>query len=186
VVLREKPGEGEQCLVCGQAIYDYDVVQMRHKGRTFWVAAPMLADLASDPETYFRKLEPRSALFDEMAIRERPMTRGWLWLGLYVLAGLVCGGLAAYSAVGRALPPRRWFFAGLAGNVLALAALATRPAGDASRLPAGVPRGLAKVATTRSPVTCPVCGAGNHPAAAACSTCGAVLAPAVEAETARA
>jgi hypothetical protein len=116
---------------------------------------------------------------------ERPMGRGWLWLGLYVTAGLVAGAACAYLAVGRALRPLPWFLAGLAGNVVALAILATRPAGDRRALPEGVPPGLVKVATTHAPAACPVCGATNHPAAAACSACGAALSPTVQAETAR-
>lgn len=184
-VLDQHPGRGEQCLVCGQRIFGLDVLELRYKGRTFHVAEPMMADFQAEPERYFRKLQPRAALFDEEQVRQRPLASGWLVLGLYVLAGLLVGALTAYLAVGRARRPLAWFFGGLAGNVVALAALLALPRGDASALPAGVPPGLAKVPTTRSPVTCPACGGSNHPAAARCSTCGAALTPTAEAETAR-
>lgn len=184
-VLDEHPGSGEQCLVCGRRIYGEDVVELRYKGRTFHVAEPMLGDFEEEPERYFRKLQPRAALFDEEQVRDRPLASGWLLFGLYVLAGLLCGALAAYLAVGHGRRPLPWFFAGLALNVLAPAALAALPRGDLSALPAGVPPGLAKVPTTRAPAACPVCGSPNHPAARRCSACGAALAPGAEPETAR-
>jgi hypothetical protein len=184
-VLDRRPGRGEACLVCGQRIFGEEVVEIRYRGRTFHVAAPMVAEFEADPEAYFRRLQARAALFDESAVEARPVASGWLIVGLYILIGLVAGALCAYLAVGKALSPLPWFFAGLAGNVVALLALLARPAGDASALPAGVPPGLAKVATTREPVRCPVCGASNHPSAAACANCGSALVPTVQAETAR-
>lgn len=184
-VLDRHPGAGEQCLVCGQRIWDLEVVALRYKGRTFHVAAPMMADFEAAPERYFRQLQPRAALFDEAQVRERPMASGWLAIGLYVLIGLVCGALTAYLAVARERPPLPWFFAGLLVNVVAPAALLTLPRGAAGDLPAGIPAGLAKVPTTRAPAPCPACGSLNHPAADRCSRCGAALTPTAEAETAR-
>lgn len=184
-VLDEHPGRGEQCLVCGQRIFEIPVVEVRYKGRRFHVAGPMLPEFQADPDLYFEKLQARSALFDERAVAPREMSGGWLGLGVYVLIGLVFAAACGYLAVARARAPLPWFFAGLIGNVIALAALVATPRGDASRLPAGVPPGLAKVPTTRSPVACPACGTANHPAAAACGECGGRLEPAVESETAR-
>ena len=110
------------------------------------------------------------------------MTPGWLYFGIYVLFGLVFSAVCGYLAVGRGLAPLPWFFAGLAGNVAALAVLLATPRGAGA---ADVPAGLAKVPTTHRPLPCPRCGAPNHPAAAACAGCGATLAPAVEPETVR-
>lgn len=182
-VLGEHPGEGEQCLVCGQPVYGEDVVEIRYKGRVFYVAAGMADDFRRDPDRYFRKLQARAALFDEEQVREAPLATGWLLVGLYVLAGLLCGALAAYLAVGRSRPPLTWFLAGLLGNVVALAALLLLPRGAPAELPAGIPPGLAKVPRTRSPAACPTCGAPNHPAAAHCSQCGSALSPLVAPET---
>lgn len=184
-VLDRRVGEGEQCLVCGQRIDGIDIVEVRYQGRTFFVAEPMLPQFEADPEAYFRRIQARSALFDEAAVRARPIATGWLVAGLYVLAGLICGALAAYVAVGKALAPLPWFVAGLLGNVVGLGAVIARPTGDASALPAGVPAGLAKVATTRAPAPCPACGALNHPSAAGCASCGASLTPTVRPETER-
>ena len=185
VELGRKAGEGEQCIVCGQAIDGLEVVEVRYKGRSFFVAAKMLDELKGDPDAYFEKLQARSALFDERAMEGRRTSSGWLYFGAYVLLGLVFAALCGYLAVSRSLAPIPWFFAGLAGNVAALAVLLATPRGDPSALPAGVPAGLAKVPATRRPLPCPSCGVTNHPTAPACSACGAALAPALEPETAR-
>lgn len=183
VILDERPGDGEQCLVCGKRIFDEDVVEIRYQGRTFHVGAPFLSDFKNDPDQYFVKLQARSALFDEAAMQTPPMAYGWLWLGVYVVAGLIFGAACAYVAVSRALAPIPWFFAGLLGNVIALVAVFVCPRGEASVC--GIPRGLRKVPTTRAPSPCPSCSATNHPAARRCSVCGSDLQPSVEPETAR-
>lgn len=127
-----------------------------------------------------------AALFDEKAMPAgRQMTFGWLWLGLYVLAGLICSALCGYVAVCRGLAPMPWFFAGLVGNVVGLALVMSVRRGDTAALPGGIPRGFAKVPTTRAPSACPACGVTNHPSARRCTGCGASLSPTVEAETGR-
>jgi hypothetical protein len=183
--LDQRPAHGEQCIVCRQPVYEGDIVELRYKGRSFYVAAGMLGDFEAAPEEYFATLEARAALFDERAVVERSMSRGWLYLGLYVLAGLLCGALAAYLAVSRGLPGLPWFFAGLVGNVVGVLAVLVQRARVSPQLATGVPRGFAKVPTTRSPVACPHCGQATHPAGRRCSHCGAELTPVVEAETAR-
>jgi hypothetical protein len=182
-VLDRHPGRGEQCLVCGHAIHGLEVVEIRHQGRSFHVAGPMLGELMNDPDRYFSRVQARAALFDEAAVRALPIGRGWLAVGTYLVAGLVCGALCAYLAVGRARPALPWFFAGLAGNVLALAAVLAGRRGDLSALPAGVPRGLAKVPTTRAAEPCPACGNPHHPSSRRCPACGLGLTPTVRAET---
>jgi len=183
-VLNRHPGRGEQCLVCGHAIHGLEVVEIRHQGRTFHVAGPMLGELMEDPDRYFASLQARSALFDEAAVRDRPIAAGWLLFGVYIVAGLLFGALAAYVAVARARRPLPWFFAGLAGNAVALAVLLATGRGDPSAFPAGVPHGFAKVPATRAPLPCPGCGRLNHPAARRCPACGSPLSPTIEAETA--
>ncbi len=185
VTLDQRPGEGEQCLVCRKRIFGDDVVEIRYQGRTFHVGAVFLKDFAADPQRYFSNMQARSALFDENALRARPMATGWLWFGVYVLAGLIFAAVCGYVAVSRALSPIPWFFAGLVGNVAGLVVLLVTPRGDERQLPAGIPRGLRKVPLTRAPVRCASCGAMNHPAAQGCSDCGAGLEPAVESEARR-
>lgn len=184
-VLDERVGAGEQCLVCGQPIVGKGIVEVRYQGRRFHVSADMLEAFEEDPELYFAKLQARSALFDESSVVPEPMSNRWLGLGLYVLAGLLAAAACGYLAVAKALPPIPWFLAGLVLNVVALGALAVARKGDLSRLPAGVPPGLAKVPQTATPSCCAQCGAPNHPTAARCAGCGAALTPAGEPETAR-
>ena len=178
-------GQGEQCIVCGQPIHGDEIVEVRYKGRSFFVAAKMLSELEGDPDTYFQKLQARSALFDERSMEGRAVSTGWLLFGAYVLIGLVFAAICGYLAIGRSLAPLPWFFAGLVGNVAALAVLLATRRGESTSSPAGIPAGFAKVPLTHAPVPCAACGATNHPAAAACSGCGRSLAPAFEAEAAR-
>ncbi len=180
-----RAGEGERCLVCGQQIHGDEIVELRYKGRSFFVAAKMLGAFEGDPEVYFEQLQATSALFDERSMEGRQMSRGWLVFGIYVVVGLVFAALCGYLAVGRSLAPLPWFFAGLVGNVATLVVLLATPRGDGAALPQGVPAGFAKVPTTRAPVPCAACGVANHPAAPDCGGCGAALSPAIAPETAR-
>ncbi len=173
--LDQRPGEGEQCLVCRQRIHDEDVVEIQYKGRTFFVAAKMLDDFEGDPDAYFGALQARSALFDERTHEGRVVAWGWVAVGCYVLLGLVFAALCGYLAIRRALLPLPWFFAGLVGNVAALVVLLMAPRGDPARV------GTA----SHLPVPCPACGASNHPSALACSSCRAVLEPTVTSDVVR-
>lgn len=185
VILERRPGEGERCIVCKQQVHGADVLEIRYKGRRFFVKAAMLEDFDADPPRYFQDLQARSGLFDERAVGGGRVSVGWLALGGYVVVGLVFAALCGYLAIGRGLAPLPWFFAGLAGNVAALFVLLVTPRGDLEALPAGVPAGLAKVPVTRRPVPCPGCGTANHPAATECGGCRRPLTPSVVAETAR-
>ncbi len=182
--LEKRPGRGEQCLVSGAPVNEGDVVEIRCNGRIFHVNALAIEDFRADPESFFRQLEARSALFDERSV-ENAGSPFWMWAGLYVLAGLVGAAICGYVAVAKALSPLPWFFAGLAGNVAAVAVVLAAPRGDASNLPAGIPGGLSKVPLTRIPSQCAACGAPNHPAADSCSACGIQLKASIESEARR-
>jgi hypothetical protein len=172
-VIEERTGRGEQCLVCGQRIYDSAIIELRYKGRRFHLAASMLEDFEQSPDIYFRQLQAHSGLFDETAITTPGLSKGWLYLGCYVVLGLISAALCGYIAIGRGLAPIPWFFAGLAGNVAALGLLHLAPRGDAS----GVPKGFAKASRTPLPLPSPACGSANHPAAAAWPAGGALRHP---------
>jgi hypothetical protein len=187
-----RPGDGEQCLVCSLPIEGETAVEIRYKGRVFYVKESMLDAFRADPDAYFRKLQARSGLFDEAAMAGPPMPGGWFFAGVYVAVGLVFGALCASLALGRGRRPLPWLVAGLVGNVVALAVLLLRPsAADGPAARAGTdPSGrsgrlgaLGRVSATRDPRACPACGAPNHPAAAACSSCGASLEPLTRSET---
>ena len=188
-ILDQRPADGEQCLVCRIRIHDGDIVEIRYKGRTFFVAASMLEDFEANPERHFEVLQPRGGLFDEAAMQTPAtgvptMKTGWLIFGLYVLTGLIFGAACSYAALNRGRPALGWFVAGLLVNVLALAVVLTK-----SRLPGALhdpPAGLTKIPATHTPRVCPGCGDTNHPSAPACSSCNHQLQPTTEAETARA
>lgn len=169
------------CRVCNDPIGASGVTVV-HKGREVHVhVGECLEHWQAEPQRYFAALQPRAALFDEEALTHGQLRLGWLIVGVYVLAGLVCGAGCAYLAVSRGRSPPAWFLAGLVGNAAALLALTTL-GGRVPGGPLGVPRGLRKVPTTRAPVRCSACGAGNHPSAGQCSHCHAALEPRVAAE----
>lgn len=186
-VLDQRTGQGEQCLVCDKQIFDVEVVEVRHQGRVFHVAAgEMFRLFAEDPETYFRKLQARSALFDELAVRPKQISVAWLGFGLYVLLGLVSGAVCAYVAITKGLAPVSWFFAGIVGNGVVLAVLMNAQSRCDQNAPAGIPPGLAKVPTTYKPQPCHHCDGQNHPSATRCGSCGASITATVESEVVRA
>lgn len=179
------PRPGEICLACDQPVQGTDLLLI-HRGRRVPLhREPCFDAWSRNPDAMFAALQPRGALFQEPEESISPLRDAWFTFGVYVLLGLVFGAACAYAAVGRGHAPLRWFFAGLAVNVVALVVLLARPRADLSKLPAGVPPGLRKVPTTRTAVPCPKCGSLNHPAARRCAACGAALQPSVVAETAR-
>jgi len=155
----------------------------RYRGRIYYTCSEeALRKFLSDPDRYARTVEPRAALFDAPDPSRPASGAAVLWLGVYAVIALVCGALAAYLAVPKGLSGTRWFAAGLLLNVVGVGLAVARPA-----RPLPFPsRGLTKIPATRAPVSCPACGGRNHPAAAACSTCGAPVEPVVESEVARA
>jgi hypothetical protein len=176
-VLEIRPGQGELCLVCGKLVYDADVVEIRYRGRTFFVGAPLMQDFEADPDRYFKKLEARSALFDESSLLAVPLSFGWLIFGVYAFVGVMFAALLSYFAFHWGQPPLRWMFIGLFANVFGLIALLVTPKRPVSFL--GVPSGLTKIPSTYAPVACSECGAFAHPSAGTCLKCGAGLNPAV-------
>lgn len=174
---------GDRCIVGGGMLDESDTVFIV-KGRRVPVAAGAEEEFLRNADAYFSKLQARGALFQETAA-DVGLRGGWLYFGLYVLAGLACGGLAAYVAVNRGHAPLPWFFAGLFANVLGVAGALTRKrTKDAD----DVPPGLARAPTTRRPSRCPACGFEVHPSARVCPGCKSALTPSApsEAEAARA
>lgn len=178
---------GEFCTVCGVPLDEKDVALIV-KGRRFPVDKTMVqAFLESSPE-YFRAKQVRTALFQEEFGAPSGTAQsgvGWKWflVGLYVLTSVVFGGFSGYVAVSKGLSPISHFFAGFVLNAFGFLYVLTRPA----RLKTGiVPPGLVKVPVTHAPVACPKCGNTNHPSAARCLGCGALLTPSFQSEVARA
>lgn len=181
---QEKP-QNHNCIVCGgSAVGEMYVEQF--KGR--WIAAcqgECSEHWAANPDQFFLKLQSRGALLDENSLSEQKASNGWLYLGLYVLLGLIFGAMCAYVAVTNGHGAVGWFFAGLFLNAAGLIAILIKGQGDLSKHPTGVPAGFAKVPLTYTPVRCQTCGEENHPSAPICSQCGEKLDPTVIAETSK-
>ena len=127
--------------------------------------------------------EPRGAFLG--AGESAGMSARWFWAGVYVVAGLVFGALSAHRALQTGNRALAWFGAGFVFTLPGYLYLLTRPKRE-MEAPAGVPRGMQKIAATHEPEPCPACGAMNHPAAAQCTGCGGKLTPHVVSEAQRA
>ena len=113
------------------------------------------------------------------------MSSVWFWAGLYVVAGLVFGALAAHRALQTGNRALAWFGVGFVLTLPGYLYLLTRPM-QKMDAPAGVPHGLQKIAATSAPEPCPGCSAMNHPAATQCIGCGGKLTPRFVSEAQRA
>jgi hypothetical protein len=194
-VAQESPGSATSsdagngwCISCDRPAPPGAITEV-YKGRRITVCNEVCREhWHANRDALFASLQARGALFDEKAMpadeqaSQPSLFSGWFWFGVWVLAGLICGAIGAYVALGRGLPPLPWLLAGLAFNVVALLVLATRPRGDLSRLPEGVPEGLRKIPATHEPLACARCGNANHPSARRCSRCGAALSPEIASE----
>ncbi len=170
--------DGERCLVSG-ILLDENGVAFIYRGRRVALHRDAIGVFTDDPTRYFSKLQPRGALFQEDETWSLGL--GWLFIGVWMTLGLACGATASHLALRKGRSPGFWFAAGVATNLVALATLLTRPASGTPALPLR----LAKIPNTSRPIPCPECQAENHPAAKACSSCGASLSPVIESETQR-
>ncbi|MCI0628443.1 MAG: hypothetical protein L0387_43460 [Acidobacteria bacterium] len=178
---------GEICSVCGVPVSTDDVAFIV-KGRRMPVMKRMRGAFLENPETYFKRKQVKSALFQEefqapKGVVQAGVSLRWFFAGLYILTALIFGGLSGYAAVGKGLPPISYFFIGFFLSALGYMYVLSRPSRAG---PGEVPAGLAKVPITRAPVACSRCGNMNHPAAAFCALCKASLSPRVESEVSRA
>lgn len=181
--LPAKPGE--RCTVCGVTLDEESGVALIVRGRRVPLNKAMVDMFMDNPEKYFAKKQPKSALFQEelgtpAGVALGGISWGWFLFGLYVLVALIFGGLSGYAAVAKGLPPIPHFFIGL--TILGYLYVLTRPAAA----PKGqIPAGLVKVPVTHAPLPCPACGNTNHPSAKKCAGCGNELQPQMESEVAR-
>ncbi len=174
-----KPQSGERCIVCAKELSPEDVTLIV-KGRRVPLKQAMVDSFLNNQDAFFAQLQPRGALFQEntpASVARGGVSSAWFNFGLYVLAGLVFGGLCAYFAIGKGLPALPYFFTGFLANVVGLIYVLTRPAKIKD-----IPKGLVKVPDTHAPVDCPDCGAANHPTVSECRDCGGKLTPVYKSE----
>ncbi len=172
---------GERCFISGQPLSRDDVVYLI-RGRRVPIKLEHVVAFVADSSRYLARIKPKSALFHEHTAQAKGIDLSWFLFGLYVLVALLCSGLSGYTAVTKGLNPIPHFFIGLIFSALGYLYVLTRPRAAQS---AEVPSGLVKVHTTHEPVACGQCGHTNHPAAKACSGCGARLQPIVASEVER-
>jgi hypothetical protein len=167
----ENAKEGEICQVCNNRVSGKDACYLADGQRIVLHSEECQAAFLEHPGKYLATIRPNQILFSVWS--RSGLSANWFWAGLYVLAGLLFGGLCAHRAIGTGRNALAWFLIGffllLAGYALALFA---KP-----RSAVQVPSGLGKVAATSAPVSCPRCGTGNHPSARNCSSCGGELNP---------
>ena len=172
---RVQSREGEICLPCGKPISRQDVTYLVDGQRVAVHTGPCLGILAAAPAKWLAKLKPRGAFLDASAAK-LGLSTGWLFFGSYVLLGLTFGALAAHRALHVGRDPLTWLGIGLVANLPGFLGLLALPKQEVHAL-AGMPTGLAKIASTYSPEACPACGTTNHPSARQCSACGGTLQP---------
>lgn len=183
VAKRVAPRPGDICLQCNRPIGAEDVVYGVRGQRMPLHRTEVEPDLRAQLARLLSQIEPRGA-FLGAGQPQAAMGRAWFFAGLYVLIGLVSGALCAHRAMGAGQNPYAWFVAGLLLNVIGVLFLLTRPRCTVWA-PAGVPRGVGKIAATYAPMPCSKCGGLNHPSAAGCTRCGAHLEPKTISEVAR-
>ena len=117
----ESAQSGEFCTVCGALLNESDVAIFVH-GRRFPVEKSMVETFLTNKEMYLRRIQARSALFQEELNAPAHVAQGgisfvWFLFGIAILAGLIFGGMSAYSAVSKDLPPIPCFLFGFFLNV---------------------------------------------------------------------
>lgn len=152
------------------------------KGKCMWIAC-LLALAAPAAIALQQQPAPRGAFLG--AGENAGVSSMWFWAGVYVVAGLVFGALAAHRALQTGNRALAWFGVGFVLTLPGYLYLLTRPKKEMAA-PAGVPPGLRRIAATSSPEPCPGCDAMNHPAAAQCIGCGGKLTPRFVSEAQRA
>ncbi len=167
----------ETCVVCGRAVGASGAAYL-YEGQRLPVCERDRRLLVADPETYAASSRPNNMIMNPRAAGGLSGT--WLWIGVYVLAGLVFGSLASLAALAQGRGPLAAFLLGFLFTVPGYLYVLSR-----GRLPgaAAFPAGRFKQPGTQDPVKCPACGSTNHPAARRCSACGNTLEPAARSES---
>lgn len=173
---------GETCVVCDREVSDSDLAYEVNGQRVPVHRGACDATFHAHAEQVLAKLQPRGAFLGSGP--RTTLSSAWFWVGVFVLLGLIFAALCSQRALAHGHPPYLWFFAGFFLNIVGYVLLRMQ-ARRTVEAPAGVPRGLRKIASTYAPEPCPHCGALNHPAARSCSACGKLLAPRVLSEVAR-
>ena len=170
--------KGDRCIVCNTPLQASDTVYLV-EGQRAGVMKAMEPAFLSNPWAYLKRLKPGGGLFGGEATPGGGISNAWLYVGLYVLFGLIFAALSAHRALDAGQPVARWFLAGLFLNLFAYLALRVRSTDQES---ANRYAGVVKIPATVEPVLCSACDALNHPSATKCSKCGEQLQPLMNSE----
>ncbi len=183
-VERATPKPGDICIACNHPVGEHDAVFLVRGHRLPIHLGEIQADLGAQLSQFVGRLEPQSALFQ---VSERNPARSILWLlaGSYILMALIFAALSSQRALIKGYSPSLWLALGLLFHVFAYAVLLMLP-GRRLESPAGIPKGLKKIAATHQPLPCPGCGELNHPSATKCAGCGGTLVARISSEVGRA
>lgn len=183
-VERGTPKPGDICISCNHPVGDRDAVFIVRGHRLPIHLSEIQTDVGAQLSQLVGRLEPQSALFQ---VSERNPARSILWLlaGSYILMALIFAALSSQRALMKGHSPSLWLALGLVFHVFAYAVLLALPERGVEA-PAGIPKGLKKIAATHQPVPCPNCGQLNHPSATKCIGCGGTLVARISSEVGRA
>ena len=172
-----------ECLICGK-VHQNLKNRVEYKKKHLFLcsggceAAFRKASIDGKLDPITAKIEPRTALFQEDS-NPKPEVGKWAyWISCYLLAGLVFGGISAYTSLQKG--QNAWagfllgFFLNIVGGLIALLV--------PKRETRFQSEGLTKIPTTRSEKPCQSCGHANHPSAKRCHGCGQNLSPAIPSE----
>ncbi|MBI1941394.1 MAG: zinc ribbon domain-containing protein [Acidobacteria bacterium] len=179
-----KPQPGEICLICKLPVDGEELAYLVEGQRIAVHRADCLSVLQSDARKWLAQLKTRGAFLGAVPAHSPP-SNAVFFAGLLVLLGLIFGALSAHRAFHAGYSALAWFGLGFFLSVAAYFFLLSRPRREVAA-PAGVPKGLRKIASTFSPEACPNCGGANHPSASTCGGCGAKLQPHVRSEVEKA
>src|SRR5262249_49963609 len=109
---------GEICVVCNNRVSGKDACYLSGGQEVVVHAADCCeGEFLRHPAKYLASLRPNDILF---AVWPRSsMATSWFWFGLYVLAGLLFGGLSAHRALATGRGPLAWFLAGFFFSIVA-------------------------------------------------------------------
>ncbi|HUY15198.1 MAG TPA: zinc ribbon domain-containing protein [Terriglobia bacterium] len=175
VRVSQKPGD--VCLIDGKKLRPTDPVYLIVNGFRIPLHWPDCYDrFIHSPRKWLSHLEPGGGAFLGAEAGSGGPSLIWIWLGIYVLAGLAFAAICAQRSLEVGYAPAAGFALGFFLNLPGYLFLVSRPRRKV-QAPGGIPAGLRKIPATHSPQACPRCGMPNHPSAQACIACGVKLLP---------
>jgi len=166
-----------ECLTCDGIHKDQDYVIIYKKNRYYLCSHECFEtfkklERQGKLDLITTKIEPRSALFHDDSNPKKELEITYFYIAIYIILGLLCGGIASYCGVHKGLNPWQAFLFGFFLNIIGLFIVLLMPRCEMLFTSAG----LTKIPKTRAEQHC-ACGHSNHPSAKKCSSCQNPLTP---------